>query len=117
MTEPYFEGPREHLQSWFRLADVPADVVEADSVTSVVPRVFGTAMIPGIVAEHAARIDVPVRIGYGVIDVSSDPRAEAGFTAEAPASPPSSCPTAHTATTWRRVAIGCGGDCSAGRRP
>jgi pimeloyl-ACP methyl ester carboxylesterase len=34
-------------------------------------------MIPGVVAEHAARIDVPVLIGYGVVDVSPDPRAEA----------------------------------------
>ena len=60
LPQPYFEGPREHMSSWFHLADVPADVVEADSVTtkSVVPRVFGTAMIPGVVAEHAARVDV-----------------------------------------------------------
>ena len=78
LPEPYFEGQREYLQSWFHLADVPADVVAADCVTakSVVPRVFGTAMIPGIVAEHAARVDVPVLIGYGVVDVSPDPRAE-----------------------------------------
>jgi pimeloyl-ACP methyl ester carboxylesterase len=86
LPEPYFEGPREHLQSWFHLADVPADVVEADSVTakSVVPRVFGTAMIPGIAAEHAARIEVPVFIGYGVVDVSPDPRAEAGLYRSSP---------------------------------
>lgn len=81
LPQPYFEGPREHLQSWFHLADVPAAVVAADSVTakSVVPRVFGTAMIPGVVAEHAARIDVPVLVGFGVVDVSPDPRAEAGL--------------------------------------
>jgi len=79
LPQAYFEGPREHLQSWFHLDDVPADVVETDSATtkSVVPRVFGTAMIPGVVAEHAARIDVPVLIGYGVVDVSPEPRAEA----------------------------------------
>ena len=79
LPQPYFEGPREHMSSWFHLADVPADVVEADSVTtkSVVPRVFGTAMIPGVVAEHAAQIDVPVFIGYGTVDVSPEPRAEA----------------------------------------
>jgi pimeloyl-ACP methyl ester carboxylesterase len=34
-------------------------------------------MIPGFVAEHAAGIDVPVLIGYGAVDVSPDPRAEA----------------------------------------
>jgi pimeloyl-ACP methyl ester carboxylesterase len=79
LPQPYFEGPREHMLSWFHLADVPAEVIEADSVTtkSVVPRVFGTAMIPGIVAEHAAQIDVPVFIGYGAVDVSPEPRAEA----------------------------------------
>jgi pimeloyl-ACP methyl ester carboxylesterase len=79
LPQPYFEGPREHMASWFHLADVPTDVVEADSVTtkSVVPRVFGTAMIPGVVAEHAAQIDVPVLIGYGAVDVSPEPRAEA----------------------------------------
>ncbi len=86
LPEPYFEGPREHLQSWFHLADVPADVVAADCVTaaSVVPRVFGAAMIPGIVAEHAARVEVPVLLGYGEVDVSPDPRAEAGLYRSSP---------------------------------
>ncbi|WP_407688303.1 alpha/beta fold hydrolase [Mycobacterium sp. HUMS_1102779] len=81
LPEPYFEGPREHLQSWFHLPDVPADVVAADCVTakSVVPRAFGTALIPGVVAEHAARIEAPVFVGYGAVDVSPDPRAEAGL--------------------------------------
>jgi pimeloyl-ACP methyl ester carboxylesterase len=86
LPEPYFEGPREYLQSWFHLADVPADVVAADCVTakSVVPRAFGTAMIPGVVAEHAAQIDVPVLVGYGVVDVSPDPRAEAALYRSSP---------------------------------
>jgi pimeloyl-ACP methyl ester carboxylesterase len=86
LSEPYFEGPREYLQSWFHLADVPAEVVQADCVTakSVVPRVFGTAMIPGIVAEHAAQVEVPVFLGYGVVDVSPDPRAEAGLYRKSP---------------------------------
>lgn len=86
LAQPYFAGPREHLQGWFHLADVPADIVAADAVTavSVVPRVFGTAMIPGIVAEHAARIDVPVLLGYGVVDVSPDPRAEAALYRSSP---------------------------------
>jgi pimeloyl-ACP methyl ester carboxylesterase len=79
LPQAYFEGPREYLQSWFHLDDVPADVIEADYTTtkSVVPRVFGLAMIPGVVAEHAAEIDVPVLVGYGAVDVSPDPRAEA----------------------------------------
>lgn len=86
LPEPYAEGPREYLQSWFHLADVPADVVAADRVTakSVVPRVFGTALIPGIVAEDAARIDVPVFLGYGAVDVSPDPRAEAAVYRRSP---------------------------------
>lgn len=86
LGQPYFEGPREYLQSWFHLPDVPADVVAADCSTakSVVPRVFGTAMVPGIVAEHAARIDVPVLVGYGELDVSPDPRAEAGLYRSSP---------------------------------
>jgi pimeloyl-ACP methyl ester carboxylesterase len=86
LPQPYFEGPREHMSSWFHLADVPADVVEADSVTtkSVVPRVFGTAMIPGVVAEHAAQIDIPVLIGYGAVDVSPEPRAEARLYRKSP---------------------------------
>lgn len=81
LPAPYFEGPREHLQSWFHLAAVPDEVIQADSATtrSVVPRVFGTAMVPGIVAEHAARIDVPVFLGYGAVDVSPEPRAEAAL--------------------------------------
>ncbi|WP_082964741.1 alpha/beta hydrolase [Mycobacterium sp. E796] len=86
LPEPYAEGPREYMQSWFHLTDVPADVVAADCVTakSVVPRVFGTAMIPGVVAEHAAQIDVPVLVGFGVVDVSPDPRAEAALYRRSP---------------------------------
>jgi pimeloyl-ACP methyl ester carboxylesterase len=86
LPEAYAEAPREYLQSWFHLANVPADVVAADCVTakSVVPRVFGIAMIPGIVAEHAARIDVPVLLGYGAVDVSPDPRAESALYRRSP---------------------------------
>lgn len=78
LPQPYLDGARKQLNSWFHLPDVPADVVEADLITtkSVVPRVFGTAMVPGIVADHAAQIDVPVLIAYGDVDVSPDPRAE-----------------------------------------
>lgn len=41
-------------------------------------------MIPGIVAEHAARIAVPVLVGYGVLDVSPEPRAEASLYPSSP---------------------------------
>lgn len=84
LPQPYFEGPRDHMRDWFFLPDVPAEVIDADSVSSVVPRVFGTAMIPGVVAEHAARVDVPVLAGYGVVDVSPDPRAEAALYRRSP---------------------------------
>ncbi|OBK24286.1 alpha/beta hydrolase [Mycobacterium asiaticum] len=86
LPAPYFEGPRDDLQSWFHLPDVPSAVIEADSAAtkSVVPRVFGLAMIPGIVAEHAATIDVPVLVGYGATDVSPDPRAEAAMYRDSP---------------------------------
>lgn len=84
LREPYFDGPREHLRGWFHLDDVPVEVAEADVAVSVVPRVFGTAMIPGVVAEQAAQIDVPVLIGYGAVDVSPDPRAEAALYGRCP---------------------------------
>ena len=84
LREPYFDGPREPMQGWFHLDDVPAEVAQADAAVSVVPRIFGTAMIPGVVAEQAARIDVPVLIGYGAVDVSPDPRAEAGLYTSCP---------------------------------
>lgn len=86
LPDPYADAPREYLQSWFHLDDVPADVVAADCVTakSVVPRVFGTAMVPGVVADHAARIGVPVLLGYGAVDVSPDPRAEAALFRSSP---------------------------------
>jgi pimeloyl-ACP methyl ester carboxylesterase len=84
LREPYFDGPRDPMQGWFHLDDVPVDVANADAAVSVVPRVFGTAMIPGVVAEQAARIDVPVLIGYGSVDVSPDPRAEAGVYVRCP---------------------------------
>jgi len=41
-------------------------------------------MIPGVVADHAARIDVPVLIGYGAADVSPNPRAEAALYCRSP---------------------------------
>ncbi|HEY0226459.1 MAG TPA: alpha/beta hydrolase [Mycobacterium sp.] len=84
LSQPYFDGPREPMQGWFHLDDVPAEVAQANAAVSVVPRIFGTAMIPGVVAEHAARIDVPVLIGYGAVDVSPDPRAEASLYSSSP---------------------------------
>ncbi len=117
LPDPYFEGPRENLQSWFHLDDVPADVVETDAVTakSVMPRIFGTAMVPGVVAEHAVVIDVPVLLGFGVVDVPPARAPRWLCTAAARTSPPSCWRAARTVITWRPAGTGCGGDCWPGR--
>lgn len=81
LLEPYMETSRDWLQSWFHLDDVPPDVVRADNLTtiSVAPRCFSAAAIPGVTALEAAQVDVPVFLGYGEVDVSPDPHAEAAF--------------------------------------
>jgi len=86
IPEPYLEASRDWLHSWFHLADVPPAVVEADTATtkSVVPRSFSAAAIPGIVADEAALIEVPVLLGYGAVDVSPEPRAEPRFYRRSP---------------------------------
>lgn len=86
IPEPYIQTPRGDLQSWFHLSDVPPDVIDADhaGTLSVVPRHFGAGAIPGITADEAGLIDVPVFLGYGAVDVSPDPGAEAGFYRRSP---------------------------------
>lgn len=81
IPEQYIEASRDQLQCWFHQPDVPAAVVEADTVItkSVVPRSFSAAAIPGVVAEEAALLDVPVLLGYGEVDVSPDPSRETRF--------------------------------------
>lgn len=81
IPDPYVVTPRGGLQSWFHLPDVPADVVAADhaGTLSVVPRSFGAGAVPGITADEAGQIEVPLLLGYGEVDVSPDPDAEAGF--------------------------------------
>ena len=67
---------------WFHLDDVPPAVVEADtaSTLTVVPRrCAATSMVPGVAIEAAAKIEVPVLLAYGDVDVSPQPRAEPGF--------------------------------------
>lgn len=82
----YVQGSRAQLQSWFHLDDVPPEVVQADHATtqSVVPRRFCAAAIPGITADQAAEVDVPVFLAYGELDVSPDPGAEAAFYRRSP---------------------------------
>lgn len=86
LAEPYMETSRDWLQSWFHLDDVPPDVVRADNLTtiSVAPRCFSAAAIPGVTVAEAALVDVPVFLGYGEVDVSPDPHAEAQFYRDSP---------------------------------
>lgn len=86
IPQQYMETSRDWLQSWFHLADVPAAVLTADNATtiSVAPRCFSAAAIPGVAAEEAASVAVPVFLGYGEVDVSPDPRAEARFYSRSP---------------------------------
>ncbi|MGA8545467.1 MAG: alpha/beta hydrolase [Mycobacterium sp.] len=81
IPEQYTQAPRDWQQSWFHLPDVPPTVVETDTrmTRSVVPRCFSAGAIPGVVSEQAALVDVPVLLGYGEVDVSPDPSAEAQF--------------------------------------
>jgi pimeloyl-ACP methyl ester carboxylesterase len=81
IPERYIEASRDQLHAWFHLPDVPPAVVEADTSTtsSVVPRCFSAAAIPGVVSEEAALVDVPVLLGYGEVDVSPDPTVEPRF--------------------------------------
>jgi pimeloyl-ACP methyl ester carboxylesterase len=81
-TEPYVQGDRDMLISWFHLDDVPRSVVEADTATTltVVPRAAAAASaLPGIGSDLAATIEVPVFLGYGDVDVSPAPHAEPAF--------------------------------------
>jgi pimeloyl-ACP methyl ester carboxylesterase len=81
IPDQYTEAPRDFQQSWFHLPDVPPAVIEADNLMtrSVVPRCFSAGAIPGVVSEEAAMVDAPVLLGYGEVDVSPDPGAEAQF--------------------------------------
>lgn len=75
----------------FHWEDVPADILDADMKggyplrvetpewgSKTVPPCAVTMMLPGIVAEDAASIDVPVLIGVGERDVCPNPHAEPG---------------------------------------
>jgi pimeloyl-ACP methyl ester carboxylesterase len=71
--------PRDLLRPLFHSSDVPDAVMAADdAVQSRVPvRAASEVTTPGYVASHAARIDVPVFLGFGGdLDVSPDPHSE-----------------------------------------
>jgi pimeloyl-ACP methyl ester carboxylesterase len=81
IPERYVEAPRDAMGSWFHLDDVPAEVVQADDASTLtcVPRACAAeSTVPGVTAEAAAAVTVPVLLAYGDTDVSLDPHAEPG---------------------------------------
>lgn len=75
----YGTMPRTVLHGLFHAPDVPAAVVEADDAAqSAVPlRAAFEVTTPGFLREFAGRVDVPVFLGLGELDVAPDPWAEA----------------------------------------
>jgi pimeloyl-ACP methyl ester carboxylesterase len=74
--------PSEEVLRIFHLDDVPAPVVEADLAASGqrVGAVTCVPMVQQAFAEDAAKIDVPVFLGFGERDISPDPWQEpAGY--------------------------------------
>lgn len=81
----------ESFRATFHFADVPQEIVDADLTgypsrggdvpvwgSATGPGCAGRMVLPGIIAEEAAAIDVPVFVGVGEVDVVPDPRAEPG---------------------------------------
>lgn len=82
IPDPYVAGDRAPLRSWFHLDDVPDELIAADEAATltVVPRRCAAATtVPGITADAADAIEVPVFLAYGDVDVSPDPHAEPAF--------------------------------------
>ena len=87
IPDAYIDNSRGALLSWFHLDDVPRAVVDADlaSTQTVVPRrCAANASVPGITAEAAGSIDVPVFLAYGDVDVSPAPHLEPGYFPQSP---------------------------------
>jgi pimeloyl-ACP methyl ester carboxylesterase len=76
--EHYLEADRSPMLSWFHLADVPPEVLQADARTLVNVTALAAAesTVPGITRDDAAQIDVPVFLAYGDVDVTADAHAE-----------------------------------------
>jgi len=74
----YILADRERLRGLFHWPDVPADVIAADDALCVeVPAAIGRiGVTPGVIAEDAANIEVPVYICQSELDNSPDPHAE-----------------------------------------
>lgn len=86
MPQRDLEPDRSATGDWFHLPDVPADVLAADATTlTCVPRrVAAEGIVPGIAVEAAGRVDVPVFLAYGEVDVSPAPHTEPSFYAASP---------------------------------
>jgi pimeloyl-ACP methyl ester carboxylesterase len=71
--------PRGHRERFYT-SSVPRAVIEAEEAARVaMPDGVADVLIPGRSAPAAARIKVPVLLGFGEFDVSPDPSAEPGF--------------------------------------
>jgi hypothetical protein len=77
----YSTNDRAPLRENFHWADVPDEVVEADTAMAVAtPSCIGLDSIrTDIIKPDAAAVDVPVFFGLGERDVSPDPHAESSF--------------------------------------
>jgi pimeloyl-ACP methyl ester carboxylesterase len=71
--------PREPLHGLFHASDVPPSLIAADdAVQSRVPiRAVAQVTTPGFVGRYASKVDVPVLLAFGDVDVAPDPRIEA----------------------------------------
>jgi len=77
---PMYSGaPRENFLGIFHVPDVPDDLFkyDQDACETLIPRYSGVdGMTPGFAKPYADRVDVPVFLAWGAIDVSGDPRLE-----------------------------------------
>lgn len=78
MPGRYFDGDRTPMLSWFHLDDVGSGVLEVDArtIVNVCGLAAAEATVPGITRDDAGRIDVPVFLAYGDVDVTPNPYRE-----------------------------------------
>jgi len=74
----YTDLPREGFHGLFYLPDVPPEVIAADAaVASRVPtRAAAETITPGFIRQYARKIDVPIFLALGEVDVTPAPYAE-----------------------------------------
>ncbi|WP_028066596.1 alpha/beta fold hydrolase [Solirubrobacter soli] len=77
----YAVAAREPSHPWLYAPDVPAAVIAADDRTVAAwPRQsYADALTAGFTAPFAARVKVPVFLGFGDRDIPEHPRDDAGF--------------------------------------